>query len=66
MTKRSADFNTIASICDETSNVRVCGIVNSLSPLKKSRSNTDYFDGELADTTGKSDCLDSTLPFIRS
>lgn len=51
--RQTLDYDTIASINDESSNVCVCGILKSLSPLKISRSNTDYFDGELADSTGK-------------
>ena len=56
MTKRSLsskEFERINKIDKESNNVQVCGIIQSLSPLKKSRSNVDYFEGELADNTGK-------------
>ena len=56
MTKRSKQYveiDAIGNISDEASNVCICGMIKSLSPLRKSRSNTDYCDGELIDTTGK-------------
>ena len=55
MCKRSRkcnDCETIACITNEATNTSACGIIKSLSPLKKSPSNAQYFDGELADTTG--------------
>ena len=56
MTKHSEsakDLETIDSIDKVSNNVQVCGIIQSLSPLKKSCSNVNYFEGELADNTGK-------------
>ena len=56
MTKRSLsakEFEGINKIDKVSNNVQVCGIIQSLSPLKKSRSNVNYFEGELADNSGK-------------
>ena len=55
MAKRSRDntvFDNIGSICEEQVDASLCGIVKSLSPVKRSKNNTAYFHGELADSTG--------------
>ena len=68
MTKHSQsakDLETIDSIDKLSNYFQACGIIQSLSPLKKSCSNVNYFEGELADNTGKSGYLDSTLQYTR-
>ena len=55
MTKRAKteqDFVDIGNVNGEMSNANIVGIIKMLSPLKKSKRNTDYFDGQLIDATG--------------
>ena len=54
MTKRAKaeqDFVDIDNVNKEMFNANIVGIITMLSPLKKSKRNTDYFDGQLIDAT---------------
>ena len=45
-------YETIGSVCEEQVDALICEVVKSLSPVKRSKNNTAYFHGELADSTG--------------
>ena len=51
-TKPEQDFVEIGSVEGEMSNANILGIVKALSPLKKSKRNTEYYDGQLVDGSG--------------
>ena len=51
-TKTDCFYETIASVCEEQVDASICGVVKALSPVKRSKNNTAYFHGELADNTG--------------
>ena len=47
----------LADICNPTSNAKVTGVITSLYPIKKSKGNVSYFDGEISDGKACQDFL---------